>query len=150
MAEARAGIELERAYHPFYWNLGVALVGLGRLGEAVEPLRQATTLAPGDLLSQGLLGWALGLAGQKQEALTIRSDLERRQTQEYVSGFVMALVNVGLGERDQAISWLEKGAEARDPNLTFLNRMLIMDPLRADPRFQALLQKMNFPAANAD
>ena len=145
VAEARAGIELERTYHPFYWNLGLALVGLGRSAEAVEPLRQATTFAPGDLYSLGFLGWALGLAGQKQEAATIRSDLERRQTQEYVSSFVMALVNIGLGEHDQAISWLEKGAEARDPNLTFLNRMFIMDPLRPAPRFQAVLRRMNFP-----
>ena len=145
MTEARAGIELERAYHPFYWNLGVASVGLGRHGEAVESLRQATTLAPGDLFSQGLLGWALGLDGQKQEALTIRTDLERRQTQEYVSGFVIALVNVGLGERDQAISWLQKAEEERDPSLSFVNSWPGLDPLRSDPRFQALLQRMNFP-----
>ena len=104
-----------------------------------------SALAPGDLFSQGLLGWALGLDGQKQEALTIRTDLERRQTQEYVSGFVIALVNVGLGERDQAISWLQKAEEERDPSLSFVNSWPGLDPLRSDPRFQALLQRMNFP-----
>jgi hypothetical protein len=57
----------------------------------------------------------------------------------------MALVNVGLGDRDQAISWLEKGAEERDAMLTFLNVYFVLDPVRSDLRFQVLLQRMNFP-----
>ena len=78
-------------------------------------------------------------------ATGVLGTLERRRTQEYFSGFLMALVNVGLGERDQAISWLEKAAEERDGMLTFLNRCPEVDPLRADPRFHALLRRMNFP-----
>ena len=147
MAEARAGIELEPAYHLFHLNRGWALAGRGRYDEAVEALRQATSLAPSDPTAQGFLGWALGLAGHRQEALTILGDLERRRTQEYFSGFLMAMVNVGLGESDQAISWLQKAAEERDGLLTLLNSWFPMDPLRANPRFQALLRRMNFPCA---
>ena len=62
-------------YHPFYWDLGLALAGLGRHEEAVATLRQATHLAPEDPVSQGYLGWVLGLAKQ-QEALAIRTNLE--------------------------------------------------------------------------
>ena len=62
----------------------------------------------------------------------------------------MAIVHVGLRERDQAISHLEKAAEERDPMMTELNVWPGLDPLRADPRFRALLQKMNFPATAAD
>ena len=145
MAEARAGIELESTSHLLYWNLGFALGGLGRYDEAVEAFRQATILAPDDPSSLALFGWGLGLAGRRQEVLTIFGTLERRRTREYFSGFLMALVNVGLGERDQAISWLEKAAEERDGMLTFLNRCPEVDPLRADPRFHALLRRMNFP-----
>ena len=143
--EARAGIELERAYHGLYWALGWALAGLGRHDEAVAALRKAANLAPGDMFTLGNLGWALGLAGQRQEALTIVSDLEQRRTHEYVSGFVVALINVGLGEDEKAISWLQQAAEERDATLPFLNTWPGLDPLRADPRFQALLRRMNFP-----
>ena len=117
----------------------------GLAEELIEALRQATILAPDDPSSLALFGWGLGLAGRRHEVLTILGKLERRRTQEYFSGFLMALVSVGLGERDQAISWLEKAAEERDWMLTFLNRCPEVDPLRADPRFHALLRRMNFP-----
>ena len=149
MAEARAGLELESANHLLCWNLGWAFAGLGRYDEAVEALRQATILAPGDPTAQAFLGWASGLSGHRQEALTILGDLERRRTREYFSSFWLATVNVGLGESDQAISWLQEAAEERDGMLTFVNTWPAVDPLRADPRFQALLRRMNFPETAA-
>ena len=149
MAEARAGIELDPTYHLLYWNLGWALGDLGRYDEAVEALRQATILAPDDPSALACLGWALGLAGRRPEVLTILGDLERRRTKEYFSGFLMAMVNVGLGESEQAISWLEKAAEERDALVPWLNVWIPFDPLRADPRFQALLRRMHFPETAA-
>ena len=139
VAEARAGIELEPTFHPFYWDLGFSLAGLGRHKEAVEALTQATIVAPGDPLSQGYRGWALGLAGQRQEALEILGDLERRRLREYLSGCMMAQISLGLGDEEQAISWLQKAAEERDGLLPLSNVWFAFDPLRADPRFQALL-----------
>ena len=62
----------------------------------------------------------------------------------------MAQVSLGLGDLDQAIAWLQTAAEERDALLPFLNEWFAFDPLRADPRFQVLLQKMNFPATEAD
>jgi len=145
MAEANAGIELDPHSHNLFWTLGWALTGLGRHTEAVEALRQATLTAPDDPMSQAHLGVMLGLAGNRPEALTILRDLERRRLQEYVSGFLMAQVSLVLGESDQAISWLQKSAEERDALLPYLDAWFILDPLRSDPRFQALLRRMNFP-----
>ena len=145
LTEARAGIELEPTFHHLYWGLGWSLVGLGKYGEAVEALTQATIVVPDDPLSQGFLGWALGLVGQRQEARLILGNLERRRKDEYFSGFMMAQVSLGLGDQEQAISWLQKAAEERDTVLPYINVWFAFDPLRADPRFQALLQKMNFP-----
>ena len=51
------------------------------------------------------------------------------------------------GDHDQAISWLQQVAEERDGLMTTLNTPSAFDPLRSDPRFQALLKKMNFPAS---
>ena len=108
--------------------------GLGRNQEAVDSRTQATVVAPGDPFALTLLAWALGLAGRPEEGLTIRSKLEERRADEYVSGFLMALSNVGLDDTEQAIWWLHRAEEERDPNLATLRTMPGMDPLRAVAR----------------
>ena len=145
IAQAHAGIELEPNYHSSYWSLGWGLSATGRHEEAVEAFRRATTLVPDDPMSLAYLGWAVGLAGHRQEALTILADLERRRTQEYVAGSLMAAVCLGLGQHEQAISWLLKAFEERDNLLPYLNVWFAYDPLRSDPRFQALVRRMNYP-----
>ena len=121
------------------------MAGLDRCDEAVEALRQATVIGPADPVSHGWLGWALGLAGQRQEALAILGELEQRRRQAYIGSSLFAWVCLGLGDHDQAISWLHRSAEERDGLLTFANVWFVFDPLRSDPRFQALLRRMNFP-----
>jgi len=49
------------------------------------------------------------------------------------------------GDRARALDWLEKAYAERDPNMTYISCMPIFDPLRAEPRFQALLRRMNLP-----
>ena len=146
IAVAHAAIELDPSFPSSYQALGWGLVGLGRYDEAVEACRQQVIVAPGDPMAQAGHGWALGLAGRKQEALTILEDLERRRSESYVGDSLLAGVCVGLGDHDRAISWLQKAAEERDGLMTFVNSLLVSDPLRSDPRFQALLQRMHFPA----
>ena len=58
----------------------------------------------------------------------------------------MAHASLGLGLHDQAVGWLEEGLEEHDPIMTYLPGWADLDPLRSDPRFQALLQRMHFPA----
>ena len=145
VAEANAGIELDPSYHLMYQPLAAGLAGLGRRDEAVEAFRLQVNAAPADPMSQAGLGWALGFAGQRDEALTILGDLERRRHESYLGSALLAWVCLGLGDHDQAISWLQQAAEERDCQMAVLNTMLIYDPLRSDPRFQAILKKMNFP-----
>ena len=145
IAQAHAGIELEPNYHSSYWSLGWGLAATGRHEEAVGAFRHATTIVPDDPLSRAYLGWAVGLAGHRQEALTILADLEQRRTQEYVAGSLMAAVCLGLGQHEQAISWLLKTFEERDNLLPYLNVWFAYDPLRSDLRFQDLRRRTNFP-----
>ena len=58
---------------------------------------------------------------------------------------VMALAQAALGNKDEAFRWLDKAYETRDSNLLFIKAMPDFDPLRSDPRFQALVRRMNFP-----
>jgi hypothetical protein len=62
----------------------------------------------------------------------------------YVNPSDIACLYVEAGEKAQALEWLEKGFEVRDPSMPYLG-VPFYDSLRADPRFQALLRRMNFP-----
>ena len=105
------------------------------------------SVTPAETFPKAWLGWALGLAGQRDESLEILADLERQRSQGYVGAVLLACVNLGVGDHDRAISWLQQAAEERDGMMPWLKTLLVFDPLRSDPRFQALLKKMNFPAS---
>ena len=145
MAEANAGIDLNPSSHRFQWNLGWALNGLGRRDESIKAFRQAISIAPGEPMSQGHLAVVLGWSGQQEEARSILHDLEQRRAEQYVSAYLMAQVNLGLGQHEEAFSWLDRAAEDRDALLPYIYAWFVLDPLRSDPRFQDLLRKMNFP-----
>ncbi len=50
---------------------------------------------------------------------------------------------MGLGELDEAFAWLNRAIDDRDPMMTPIRSYSFFDPIRADPRFMALLRKMN-------
>ena len=80
----------------------------------------------------------------------VLEELQQVGTHLYLDPTNVAFVHVGLGDTEQAVDWLNKAYEERAGWMVWLNALPLLDPLRADPRFQALLQKMNFPVANAD
>ena len=144
LVEASRAVEMDDTHFLAGWSLGLAMAGQGRNEEAVEVFKHVTTLQPE--FAQGYLGWALGLAGQRKEGTRILRELEDRRLRQYCSASSPALVSLGLGDHRQALSWLETAAEERDPMLAFINVLYPYDPLRSDPRFGALLQRMHFPA----
>ena len=59
----------------------------------------------------------------------------------------IAMLFMHAGEKDQTLEWLEKGFDTRDPTMPYIGVSPWSDPLRADPRFQDLLRRMNLPQA---
>lgn len=64
---------------------------------------------------------------------------------EFVNEVEIARIYVRLKEPERALDWLERAYESHNPNLTAINNRLPFDPLRANPRFQALLRRMKLP-----
>jgi Flp pilus assembly protein TadD len=91
------------------------------------------------------LGYAYAIAGQINEAGEILRQLESLSNQRYVSPVDMAMLHVGLDNKEQAFEYLEKAYEEHADRMSWVKVNPVFDPLRSDPRFQALLQKMNFP-----
>ena len=86
-----------------------------------------------------------GLAGRKSETRKIISELKERSRDHYVFPSVFAYAYLGLGNKDRALTYLEQAYEEQDPALFYLKVGPFLDPLRPEPRFQALLRRVNFP-----
>ena len=71
--------------------------------------------------------------------------LLKLSTERFVPPYLIALVYNGLGERDEALAWLERGFEQRDPSMTFLKVEPKWNNLRDDSRFQDLLRRVGLP-----
>lgn len=89
-----------------------------------------------------LLGYAHAVAGQEAEARHVLAELrERREQGEYIAPTEFAAVHIGLGERNEALDWLEHH-EADGGARIFLKVDPIFAPLRTEPRFQLLLRRL--------
>jgi len=69
--------------------------------------------------------------------------MEDLSKHRYVSPATRATVYLGLGEKEKALDWLEKGFEDRDPSLWWITGDQLYDSVRVEPRFKALLQKVD-------
>ena len=86
-----------------------------------------------------------GLAGRKREAVKLIAELKERSQQHYVSNSLFAEAYIGLGEKDEAMAWLERAYEDHDQWMVYIKCYPGWDDLRSEPRFQALVRRMNFP-----
>jgi hypothetical protein len=89
-------------------------------------------------------GHALARLGRTAEARDILRTLESLSRERYVPPSMIALVQLGLGERDAALASLDRAYEARDIHLVFLPVDPRWDACRSDPRFKALIDRCGF------
>jgi serine/threonine-protein kinase len=113
--------------------------------EAVANMQQAVALSPYNPELSWMLGHAYAVAGQIAEARKILDELHALATSQYVHAYGFALIHVGLGENDAALEWLDRAYQDRNSWMPYVQVEPRLDPLRADPRFQDLLGRMDFP-----
>jgi tetratricopeptide (TPR) repeat protein len=95
--------------------------------------------------SLGVAGQAFGMAGRRDEAITLINELNRRAGEgEYSPASCRALIYIGLGENEKAINFLEKGFDEKETLMVWLKVNSVFDPLRSNERFKKLLRKMRF------
>jgi tetratricopeptide (TPR) repeat protein len=125
-----------------HWYLGFALIGKGQPAEAIPELQRTVALmnrSPGSL---ELLATAYGYAGGRSDAVRILDELKRRRKRTFVPAGVFINPYLALHDYDEAFLWFERAYSEQSGILQFLKIHPFFDPIRGDPRFQDLLQRV--------
>ncbi len=122
--------------------LGAAFSAVGRHDEATAQIRRSLTLQPAHPATSLALARILARGGKRQEAKKIIEAVLKTHD-KYVPPLLLAAAYAALGEKGQAFAWLEKGYAERDSDMEWIRVAPAFDPIRSDPRFTALLRKMN-------
>ena len=113
--------------------------------EAIAALQRGLARSQRNPVILASLASVYGLAGRKREAVKLIEELKERSPQHYISNSLFAEAYIGLGEKDEAMSWLEGAYEEHDQWMVYIKSYPGWDTLRSEPRFQALVRRMNFP-----
>jgi TolB-like protein/Flp pilus assembly protein TadD len=168
----RRSVTLDPLNGSNYFVLGEALVWARRPTEALVPFNEAKALEPDDASVYGWLGYAYLIAHDFQNAKeacerTIEANrficlamayegLRRHADAEAMlaklisikgerQGIFVAMIYAQRGDMDRALDWLDKAVRERDPYLEFVKTNPFLDPLRKEPRFQAIERELKFP-----
>jgi tetratricopeptide (TPR) repeat protein len=142
IAQLRKTIEMDPRFYIAREDLGEALELKGQLREALAEYEKAAELDD-DPVVLGLVAHAYGKLGQRDKALRILEQLQQLAADRYVPPGTFAGVYVALGEKQKAIDWLERAyREHNGPEIAGIKVDPMLDPLRGDPRFEALVQKI--------
>jgi TolB-like protein/DNA-binding winged helix-turn-helix (wHTH) protein len=142
IVQSQSLLRMDPANWGAHANLAGAYRQKGQLLEAVAESEKASQLSRSTALL-GELGYTYALAGEKSEAEKVLADLKR--SPQFVPAFAIAIVYVGLGEKQRALSWLEKARADKSEDILTLAADPQFDTLRNDPNFQSLLRQIGLP-----
>jgi tetratricopeptide (TPR) repeat protein len=139
-------LDLQPNYRPATQFLPLCLEGKGQFDAAETALKEALASAGMDLsIATANLAHFYAQRGRTGEAMQLLKQLEQKAAQTYVPADAIAMIYVGLGDKDHAFLWLNKAYDEHAFKLTWLKVEPPWDPLRSDPRFQELVKKIGIP-----
>ncbi len=144
VSECRKVFQMDSNFFLAHSVLGSVYEQQGNFMEAIAEFNQAKQLDPEQPFTLGYLGHTYAVSGQRDKAQQMIEEIERRTKLTYnVDPFAVAMIFVGLGEKDEAFAWLEKAYQERSENLLYYKDTPLLDSVRSDPRFTNLLRRMN-------
>ena len=144
-AVMKRALEIDPDFAYAHWINGILLQVSGDLEGARAEYAAAREREndPQAIALRAQLGAIMGRRGEASQALAALEELGKHQ---YVESYYRALLFISLGQKDAAISALEQGyAEADGDNIGTIKVDPLLDPLRGDPRFEALVEKVTRP-----
>ena len=146
IAQLRKTLEMDPGYYYAHVDLGQVFAAKRTFDQAISEYQKARALND-DPFVLGLLGHAYASSGNKREALKILEQLKEISRRRYVSMYSFAIVYLALGDKQEALRWLEQCYQDRaGADIGWIRVDALVDPLRGDPRFEAVAEKI-VPAA---
>jgi TolB-like protein/DNA-binding winged helix-turn-helix (wHTH) protein/Flp pilus assembly protein TadD len=125
-------------------DLGIAYEGTGELPEAIAEYQKAIELSNGDPGAVASLAHAYAVIGNREEAEKLLRNIEEQAKSGKASPYLAATIYAGLGQKEKAIELIEKAYREKSFDVAWALKFdLRTDNLRADPRFQNLLQRVS-------
>jgi TolB-like protein/DNA-binding winged helix-turn-helix (wHTH) protein/Flp pilus assembly protein TadD len=141
--QSRKTIEMDPNFALAHNQLAVAYLQKHMNDEAVAESQKAVQLSGGSPTCIANLARAYAASGKRGEAEKLLSDLKKRSSPGYSDASEIAAIYASLGDKNQALNWLEKGYEERfNPGVLLRPGF---DPLRSDPRFEDLVRRIGLP-----
>jgi Flp pilus assembly protein TadD len=142
MRHASRALALRADYIPAIWLEGIVLEQQQRLPEAEARFRRALEIHPEDTRALPALGHLLGKTKRREEAEEILGALRRQQGTGRTIEYWLALIEIGLGNREVALTLLEQAYERHDQSTPYMGVDPRLDILRGEPRFVALKKRL--------
>lgn len=143
--QAKRTFELDTVHPLGRWIMAQAFIDKGMFTDAIALEQQWLQADPNDQFALRDLGIAYGRSGQKEKAEEIIARYREMAKTQYVPSLRIAAIYTAMGENDKAFAELDKGIEARDWEAFRLNTDFYWVSLRGEPRFKAILKRLNLP-----
>jgi tetratricopeptide (TPR) repeat protein len=143
--QLQKALDLESNYAPAHFVLGLCYEQKGMYQEAIAEIQKPITLSGFDPFPFASLGHTYAVSGMRDKARETIKELKERSEQSgrlYLQPYLRALIETGLGNKDGAFEWLERGYQDSSVFMGWLNVDPRLDSLRSDPRFTDLLRRL--------
>jgi len=142
IAQFEKVVALEPSFAFAHYALGDACTQRGQFDRAIAEFNTSVELGGRSVNHVGVLGYVYGRSGNRERAREHLRELTMRAADSHVSPMWFALVHLGLSDRDSVFASLNRAFEERDGSLILITAAVEFDPVREDPRFKTLLDKM--------
>jgi DNA-binding winged helix-turn-helix (wHTH) protein/TolB-like protein/Flp pilus assembly protein TadD len=145
----KKAIEIDPNFPRAHFRLGNAYRQKGLYQQALAEYQKAVQLSGGgetygDQYYEASVGEAYAILGNTGEARKVLNRLIRRSKNRYVPAYAIALIYVGLGERDHVFEWLQRAYDERSTSMAYFKVDPALNDFRSDPRFAAIAQSIRF------
>lgn len=145
----KKAIDIDPAFPRSHFRMGNAYRQKGVYQLALAEYQKAVQLSGGgegmgDQYYEASVGEAYALLGNTSEARKVLDRLITRSKNRYVPAYAIALIYVGLGEREHVFEWLQRAYEERSTSMAYLKVDPALNAFRSDPRFAAIAQTIRF------
>jgi len=149
IAQNQRALELDPSFTVALVNVGRAYQVKGLHPQARAAFQKILALSPDEPAVLALLGHEYASSGEQAQANRIILKLKQISQHRYLPSLYIALVYTGMGDKELAFQWLDKAYAERSDYLVYLPTEPMADPLRGDPRFDALLKRLGLAAVKS-